>query len=91
MEAQKPGNFPEPGPEIVQRQRVTEERAAQRFRSWTVQNEMRGVRICCKKDSRFCQSWRDKNLTEGCVRCSVTREHKFLSGNRESLCVKEFR
>ena len=35
-----------------------------------------GVRRRCRKDSRFCQSWRDKNLTEGCVRCSVDeREH----------------
>ena len=30
-------------PEVVERKRVTEERAAQRFRSWTVQKEMRGV------------------------------------------------
>ena len=43
MEIQKPGNSPGPGPEIVERQRVTNERAAQRVRSWTVQNEMRGV------------------------------------------------
>ena len=38
---QKPGNSPEPGPEVVKRQRVAKERAAQRVRSWTVQNEMR--------------------------------------------------
>ena len=45
MEPQKPSNFsaPEAGPEVVEKQRVTKERAAQRFRSWTVQNEMRGV------------------------------------------------
>ena len=24
----------------------------------------------CRKDSRFCQSSREKNLKEGCVRCS---------------------
>ena len=43
MEPQKPGNFPGPGPEVAERQRVAKERAAQRVRSWTVQNEMRGV------------------------------------------------
>ena len=43
MEPQKPGNSPGSGPEVVQRQRVTKERAAQRVRNWTVQNEMRGV------------------------------------------------
>ena len=43
MEPQKPGNSPEPGPEVVERQRVAKDRVAQRVRSWTVQNEMRGV------------------------------------------------
>ena len=43
MEPQKPGNSLGPGPEVVERQRVAKERAAQRVRSWTVQNEMRGV------------------------------------------------
>ena len=43
MELQKPGNFSRPGPEVVKRQRVAKERAALRVRSWTVQNEMRGV------------------------------------------------
>ena len=43
MESQKPGNSPGPGPEVVERQRVAKERAAQRVCSWTVQNEMRGV------------------------------------------------
>ena len=32
----------EPGPEVVERQRVAKEWAAQIVRSWTVQNEMRG-------------------------------------------------
>ena len=36
MEPQKSGN----SPEVVKRQRVAKERAAQRVRSWTVQNEM---------------------------------------------------
>ena len=43
MEPQKPENYPGPGPEIVERQKVTNERAAQRVRSWTVQNEMKSV------------------------------------------------
>ena len=43
MEHQKPDNSPGFGPEVVERQRVAKERAAQRARSWTVQNEMRGV------------------------------------------------
>ena len=74
MEPHKPGNFPGSGPEVVQRQRVAKERAAQRVRSWTVQNEMRGVlgRVSTRAAGRILNSAnpRDKNLTEGCVRCS---------------------
>ena len=43
MEPQKPGNSPGPRPEVVLRQRVGKERAEQRVRCWTVQNEMRGI------------------------------------------------
>ena len=43
IEPPKPGNFPGLGPEIVKRQRVAKERAAQTVCSGTVQNEMRGV------------------------------------------------
>ena len=43
MEPQKPGNFPGPGSEVVERQRVAKERATLRGRCWTVQNEMRSV------------------------------------------------
>ena len=43
MEPQKPGNSPGPGPEIVVRQKVAIEQAAQRLRSWTVQNVMKDV------------------------------------------------
>ena len=43
MEPQKPGNSPRPGPEVVKRQRVAKERAAQRVCNWTVQNEIKGV------------------------------------------------
>ena len=37
------GNFSWPKPEVVEGQRVAKEQAAQRVRSWTVQNAMRGV------------------------------------------------
>ena len=43
MVPQKPGNSPGPRSEVVERQRVAKERAAQRVRSLTVQNETRGV------------------------------------------------
>ena len=43
MEPQKPSNSPGSGPEVVKRKRVAKEWAAQRVRSWTAQNEMRGV------------------------------------------------
>ena len=43
MEPEKPSNSLGSGPEVVERQRVAKESAAQRVRSWTVQNEMRGV------------------------------------------------
>ena len=80
MEPQKPENYPGPGSQIVERQRAAKERAAQTVCSWTAQNEMRGVlgrmSQALQKDSRFCQSCRDKSLTEGCVLCSVDeREH----------------
>ena len=40
IELQKPSNYPGPGQDVVKRQKVAKERAAQRIRSWTVQNEM---------------------------------------------------
>ena len=43
MESQKLGKFSRPGPELVKRQRVAKERAAQRVHNWTMQNEMRAV------------------------------------------------
>ena len=43
MEPQKPGNLPRSGAEVVEKQRLAKERAAQKVRSWTVQNEMRDV------------------------------------------------
>ena len=43
MEPQNPGNFSGPGLVVIERQRVAKERASQSVRSWTVQNEMRGV------------------------------------------------
>ena len=75
MELQKPGKSSESGPEIVERQRVAKERAAQTLRSWTVQNEMRGDlgRMSAGAAGRILDSTdpRDKNLTAGCVRCSA--------------------
>ena len=43
MRPQKLGNSPGPGPGVVERQKIAKERAMQRVRSWTVQNEMRDV------------------------------------------------
>ena len=43
MEPQKPTNSPWLGREVEKRQRVAKELAAKRVRSWTVQNEIRGV------------------------------------------------
>ena len=43
MEPQKPVNSPGLGPRVVGKWRVAKEGAAQRVRSWTVHNEMRGV------------------------------------------------
>ena len=41
--APKAGKLPKVWTEVVERQRVAKERAAQRVRSWTIENEMRGV------------------------------------------------
>ena len=41
IEIIKPG----PKPEVVERQKIAKERATQRVRSWTVQNEMRSVLV----------------------------------------------
>ena len=43
MKPQMPANSPGPGPEVVERHTVAKERAVQRVRSWTVQNEIKGV------------------------------------------------
>ena len=43
MKPKKLGNSPESETEVVKTPRVAKERAAQRVRSWTVQNEMRAV------------------------------------------------
>ena len=40
---QKPANSLGPGPEVVERQRVAKQQAAQEVCSWTVQNGMRGA------------------------------------------------
>ena len=43
MDAPEAGNSPGSVSEVVKRQRVAKNRAAQRSRSWTVQNDMRDV------------------------------------------------
>ena len=43
MKPQKLGNSPGPRSEIVERKGVAKDQAAQRVRSWAVQNDMRGV------------------------------------------------
>ena len=43
MGLQRPSNSPAPGPEVAERERVAKERVAQRFCSWTMQNEMKGI------------------------------------------------
>ena len=65
IEPQKPGNSPGPGPEVVQRQRVAKEWAAQRIRSWTVQNEMRGVlgRVSTGAAGRILDSANPREIT----------------------------
>ena len=45
MRLQKPGNFPGPGPEVVERPKIAKKQATQRVRSWTVQNEMRSFLV----------------------------------------------
>ena len=43
MRPQKRGNSPGPRPEVVEREKIVKERATQRVRSWTGQNEMKSV------------------------------------------------
>ena len=43
MRPEKRGSFPGPGPEVVERRKIAKKQATQKVRSWTVQNEMRGV------------------------------------------------
>ena len=47
------------GPEVIERQRVTKERVAQRVRSLTEQNEMKGVqgRVSAGAAGRICLPW----------------------------------
>ena len=53
MKSQELGNSSGPVPEVVEKQRVAKERAAQRLRS---RGPEASVRRRCMKDSRFCQS-----------------------------------
>ena len=45
MRPQKLGNSPGSGLEVVERQKIAKERATQRVRSWTAQNEIRAVLV----------------------------------------------
>ena len=64
LEPQKPGNSPGQGSEVVERQRVAKERAAQRVRSWTVHNEMRSVlgRVFASTTGRILDSVNPKEI-----------------------------
>ena len=64
MEPQKPGNFSRSGTEVVKRQRVAKERSAHRVRSWTVQNEIRGVlgRVSAGAEERILDSANSKEI-----------------------------
>ena len=59
------GNYPGPGTEIVERQKIAKERATQRVRSWTVQNEMRGVlgRVPASDAGRILDSANPREIT----------------------------
>ena len=104
MQPQMPGNSTGHGPEVVKRQRVPKERATQRVRSWTVQNEMRDVlgpvsagakgRILDSVNPRDIRTQQKAMSVAAKTRentASVTRKHKFLCGNRGNMCVNEFR
>ena len=45
MRPQKLGNSPGSGLEVVEKQKIAKERATQRVRSWTAQNEIRAVLV----------------------------------------------
>ena len=104
MEPQKSGNSPRLGKEVVERQQIAKERATQRVRSWTVQNEMRGVlgQVSASAAGRILDSANPREIGAKQKAVSVaakTREniasmaykHKLLGGNRGNLCVEEFR
>ena len=98
MWPQKPGNFPGPGREVVERQKIPKERATQRVRSWTVQNEMRDVLgwVSASAARRIFDSanFGEIGASQKTVpvaaktrehTANVAREHKFLGGNRGNL------
>ena len=70
MKPPKPNNSPGPGPEVVDRQRVVNKRAAQRVRSWTVEYEMGRMAAGAARKILTAANSRDKSLTEGYVHCS---------------------
>ena len=64
MKPQKPGNYPWSGTEVVERQKIAEEWAAQRVRRWTVPNEMKSVlgRVCAGAAERILDSSNSKEI-----------------------------
>ena len=81
------------------------QRASSSVRSWTKQNETRGVlgrvsagaagiALDSANPRKVRTSWQKVVSIAAKTRestASETREHKFLSGNRGNLCVNEFR
>ena len=65
IEPKKPSNSQGPGPEVVESQRVAKERVTQRVRSWTVQEEIRGVlgRVSAGAAGRILASANSKMIT----------------------------
>ena len=61
---QKPDNSPWPGPEVVERQKIAKERAVQKVRGWTVQNEMIGVlgRVSARAARRILYSAKPREI-----------------------------
>ena len=57
--APETGQLARAGPGVIERQRVAKERAAQRVRSLTVRNEMKGIqgRVSAGAAGRICLSW----------------------------------
>ena len=103
MEPQKPDNFPGPGPDVKEKQRVAKERSAQRVRSWTVQNEIRNVlgRVFAAAARRILDFANSREVRAQQKAVSVAARMRENSEcderaqvpqwDRGNLCVEEFR